>query len=385
MINVAYINSFVSEEELILTPNQSVAGNDGGLGFLEMMSSEKLNVVPFIIPTFGVFPKDRKIFVNENLFRQVKFNRVIIRYINLILLKRFTIAISLFFRLSFWLKSLPDSEKKIIIVYNPQFHINYVLHKLLNKSDLYKVIIVADLTPRGHGIIKKLDSLSEEKNTKRYDGVIGVSNTINLDYCENNKFMLLEGGIKSSVKISYQQPNNLKIFLANLYLNEFSGIKILLDAFSLIEKSNYRLIITGKGPLSNLVKSHSKRDSRIEYKGFISKSEISDLRKSADILISPRLPDEFETKYTFPSKLFDYLASGKAVISFDLDGISPGFKNYLNIPNCLTALCLAQMMEKIIPNSFEKAKNQVDFINEKVWKNNMQRFYEFILEVIGEA
>lgn len=52
------------------------------------------------------------------------------------------------------------------------------------------------------------------------------------------------------------------------------------------------------------------KDRRIQYLGSIPHDEILQLQRTASLLVNPRTPEGIYTKYSFPSKTMEYLASG---------------------------------------------------------------------------
>jgi len=53
------------------------------------------------------------------------------------------------------------------------------------------------------------------------------------------------------------------------------------------------------------------------------------LQKSSSILVNPRANNEEYTKYSFPSKIMEYMSSGTPVIAYKLDGIPDEYYKYL--------------------------------------------------------
>jgi len=49
----------------------------------------------------------------------------------------------------------------------------------------------------------------------------------------------------------------------------------------------------------------------------------------ADVLVNPRENNEEYTKYSFPSKNIEYLASGNPVVAYMLDGMGDCYREYI--------------------------------------------------------
>ena len=93
----------------------------------------------------------------------------------------------------------------------------------------------------------------------------------------------------------------------------------------------------------------AEKDSRIVFKGQLPHSEIIDLQKNATVLINPRKNTEEFTKYSFPSKNLEYLASGTPVVAYKLDGIPTEYSEHI---------------QYVLDDSVEALKNAIEHICE---------------------
>jgi len=99
------------------------------------------------------------------------------------------------------------------------------------------------------------------------------------------------------------------------------GISTLLAAFSSIPNNNFRLWILGDGDGLSTVIEYAGKDSRIKYWGQLPRKQVLELQRRATILVNPRNAESDFTKYSFPSKIMEYFASGTPTILYPLDGI----------------------------------------------------------------
>lgn len=119
------------------------------------------------------------------------------------------------------------------------------------------------------------------------------------------------------------------IFYAGSIREEY-GIGHLLRAFSLIDDTDYELIIAGGGSDEELVKEYANRDTRIKFVGFITPQEVLKYQLSSRALVSPRQPDKEYVKYSFPSKSVDSLATGIPYVAHKLPCDPPEYADYIN-------------------------------------------------------
>jgi len=114
------------------------------------------------------------------------------------------------------------------------------------------------------------------------------------------------------------EKEQFKTILYTGTLAKSYGIMHLINAFSLINDDNYRLWICGEGDSRNELIEKCKKDKRINYFGQLPREEVLILQKRATVLVNPRLSKEEFTKYSFPSKTMEYLASGTPLIMHPL-------------------------------------------------------------------
>ena len=136
------------------------------------------------------------------------------------------------------------------------------------------------------------------------------------------RFAVLDGICNDIVNLDYRYFNSKKnktiLYTGTLAIKY--GILGLIDEFKKL-KGDYRLVICGGGDECDVVERKCKDDPRIDFKGLVSHSEALALQKEADILVNPRKNDYEFTKYSFPSKLLEYLSTGKPVVCYKLDGV----------------------------------------------------------------
>lgn len=107
------------------------------------------------------------------------------------------------------------------------------------------------------------------------------------------------------------------------------GVIDLLMAFIGISKDNYRLWICGRGDAEAEIVQKTKEDERIKFYGVVSHDEVLKLQQQATVLINPRSSTGEYTKYSFPSKTMEYLASGTPTIMCHLPAIPKEYDEHI--------------------------------------------------------
>lgn len=107
------------------------------------------------------------------------------------------------------------------------------------------------------------------------------------------------------------------------------GILNLLEAFKKIQAENYRLILCGGGEAEPEIIAAAKKDKRIIYRGAITREEAVQVQSRATVLVNPRTADGEYTKYSFPSKMIEYMLSKRPVLCFRLPAFPNEYDDYL--------------------------------------------------------
>lgn len=208
---------------------------------------------------------------------------------------------------------------------------------------------------------------------------------------KDRPYVVIEGiyNIETSKILSSKEvpkEHVCKVVFYSGSLDERNGIVNLINAFKLITRDDYRLYIIGDGPLRDFVLKSQLEDVRIEYFGQIGHAETVLLQAQADILINPRLPLEEFTRYSFPSKTMEYLASGIPTLMYKLPGVPEEYFDYCIIIHGYSLSELAKTIEDTIETDYkfakEKASSAVNFILSK--KNPMSQCQKLIDMVEGK-
>lgn len=169
-------------------------------------------------------------------------------------------------------------------------------------------------------------------------------------------------GIFSSVSDNfYVEKEQFKTILYSGTLARRYGIINLLDAFTLIKHKDYRLWICGDGDAKEELIERVKLDHRIIFFGQIPREQVLLLQKRATVLVNPRTSEGEYTKYSFPSKTMEYLASGTPCIMNKLKGIPKDYFDFLFFPENESFLELSNKIIEVC----NKEKSELKKIGEK--------------------
>lgn len=156
-----------------------------------------------------------------------------------------------------------------------------------------------------------------------------------------------------------QEVNKTIMYTWNVYRKR--GADMLLEAFSQIEHPKYRLWIRGNGNLKRAIIEMSKTDLRIQYFEPMEREELLKMERRATLMVNPTPASWKFTKYFFPSKNMEYLASGTPTIMCRLSCLPKEYENYLYYFDNESVGGMASKMKEVC----EKSKIELNAFGEQ--------------------
>lgn len=177
--------------------------------------------------------------------------------------------------------------------------------------------------------------------------------------------------------------NNDNYILYTGTLDRRYGLPNLLEAFHKSSLIDVNLYICGAGDSKEEVLSYQQKDSRIKYFGQIKREEALSLQKGAKLLINPRTPEGEFTKYSFPSKTMEYLASGVPTLLYELPGIPEEYFKYCYTLKDISIPTLTKKIEEILSLGEEERIRKGQLAQQFILENKtpepqMSKVYEFL-------
>lgn len=280
-----------------------------------------------------------------------------------------------------WAERNKTEDEIIVIVYGMQSTLMSAaleIKKIIPNARLF--LIVPDLPQymsmtmsSVKKLLKKIDWQLIKKQYNSFDGFIlytkEMAKFLNL---QEGTWILMEGSldINDVSKQSVKKTNDDKItIMYSGKIDKKFGIMELLEAIKLTKEGSYEFYFTGNGDAEEEIHKRALTDSRIKYLGFLpSREELLKRQEEATMLVNMRLPTEDGSAYCFPSKIFEYLASGRPVLSFKVEGIPAEYYNYLI------------EMESTSPRDIYKTINMVANMPEDERYKVGQKGREFVIE-----
>lgn len=235
-------------------------------------------------------------------------------------------------------------EKKVIIIYSMHTPFMYAAREAKKIDPNINICLVCPDLPQYMNLdkrsgfifntLKSIDMYAIDKLLRCMDSFVLLTKYMAERIDVRGRPWIVTEGIANYNETTPHQKNKIKkddtkVILYTGTLHKAYGIMDLLEAFKMIEDSSIRLWICGAGEAQLEVENLANNDSRVKYFGQVSRDFAVELQWESDLLINPRNNKGEYTKFSFPSKIMEYMCSGTPTLIYKLDGIPDQYYDYL--------------------------------------------------------
>ena len=231
---------------------------------------------------------------------------------------------------------LDCNNEKFLLVYALSTPFANVVKYVKRKFKNIKVCIVVPDLPEYmnvkamksnliYRVLKNIEIKMIKNCIKNVDSYVLLTDAMKSWFDRDINYTVVEGVAVNSID-DYNCTKNKTILYAGGIKEEY-GIIDLIKAFIAVDNKEWELDIYGDGADLIKAKELAKNHTNIVFKGMVSNSVVVEEQKKASLLINPRKNHEF-TKYSFPSKVLEYMSSGTPMLGYKLDGIPKEYSDY---------------------------------------------------------
>ena len=403
---IALVAPILPDEALANYPAASLAGNRFHHGLLNALLSHGIDTTVISLQPVSSYPRSRRLFFrgadgalgDGAPCRQIGF-------INAGALKTLTAAFTSFFAIWRWARQ-HRGERRVMLfynAYNPSAWVGIVA-AWLTRSKV--ITIVADVRVPGSGggdasLLRRMEYQIAVASLRHMDAIVPVTHRIAADLAASVPFLLLDGGVPDDMLAPLSAPALQKTYegatdagtpdgnpFVVLYagsLSHLAGVPLLLQAFQRLEDARFRLWIIGGGELEPLVRHAAATDTRIRYLGKLSRPDLLATYTAADVLVNPHSTVLLTARYVFPSKLLEYLASGRPVITTATPEIAADYGDLCTVVDREEPQALADAIMSVaaMPAADRLARAAVALvavIERYAWSRQGERLVRFLEE-----
>ncbi len=395
-MHIIYMGVISRPEDIGKIGEASVAGNKMQYNLLKYLSRyEDLQIDVVSFHPYKAFPRCKKLWIpktKEQLFQNVDLWQV--GYPNLPVIKQLIIPLMT----RSMVKKLIQSRDDVLMLYDMYPNQGVPMAMLRKKVNDRTVCLLADLSIGGvakeEGLRKFLRRFydgSTLSNMKKCNNYIVLNENAAKEFAPHSQYIVMDGGVEPSEypteTIGWDGKEKNIIYTGALV--DYSGIMNLIDAIALLEDSSIVLDIYGDGFLKSEIEAIASQNPRIRYHGRVSNQEAMAAQQSAWLLANPRPTESHIAQVTFPSKIFEYLMSGRPVMTTRLNGFSADYDQLLfwvdgNMPESL-ATCINDINCVDDGALTQRAQDaRAYLLKNKTWEQNARKVHSFLFDTLGE-
>ena len=257
----------------------------------------------------------------------------------------------------------------------------------IKKRKKIKIVTICPELPRFRRYKKSIRNEFKrrvfEHYNRKFDGFIIFAEEMNKYLPVNRHYMLLEGFAPEVIQLPERRERNIALYAGGLA--EDNGIRMMIEAAHLSKRID-ELWICGVGDCLEYVKQNA--NEKVRYLGRLSNDQVLLAEKQAKVLLNVRDPRNDLTRFSFPSKILEYMASGGIVISSKLPAIPKEYYKYMVLLDKYTEEDLAIQLDTVFSMSdddfaaFTSASTK--YVKTKQATNRCSQILDFISKLKGE-
>ena len=189
---------------------------------------------------------------------------------------------------------------------------------------------------------------------RRVDGVITLTSALAEDFAPGRPSLLMEGiarplPLLDEVQAVQGSPVTDRYVVYAGGLREEYGVGELVRSVAM-SVGDWKLRVYGRGPLQPEIEAAAAASDRVVFGGLADTGELARAYAEADLLVNPRPVHPDFTRYSFPSKILEYMAAGRPVLTTELPEIPEDYVPHLNLADD-DAASMARAIDRIMQQS----------------------------------
>lgn len=296
-----------------------------------------------------------------------------------------------------WLKTCKADEPKCAFLYGLYPGVAKKMLKECRKSGCSIFAVITDVPAtmftytKSKSILKRLFSGSYRNRAvglqDKFDGYVFLTKQMSEAVAPSKPFVVIEAIADSTLFDSSEDVKKAEprtVMYAGALYRKY-GVDMIVSAFEKTE-NDCELQLFGSGDMESELAEKSKENPRIRYCGRVSRDEILKREREATLLLNFRNGEDEYTKYSFPSKMTEYMLSGTPLFTSRLDGIPEEYYAYVYSTSAKDAEQLAREMDEILSDGealSEMGRRAREFVmNKKNEKCQAGKIVDFLRETV---
>lgn len=186
---------------------------------------------------------------------------------------------------------------------------------------------------------------------------------------------------RPGVRATLGLPAHARLVLYSGHLHDWKGVGTLVEAAAMLDPDTHVLLLGGTDrAIERYRREH--QGPRVHVLGRCAPAEVAGWLRAADVLVLPNAPSSHEGRFeTSPLKLFEYMASGRAIVASDL----PSIREVLDDDSALlvqagSAQALAEGIKRLLGQpalAARLAERALELVSTRTWSDRARRVLAF--------
>ncbi|MFG2057316.1 glycosyltransferase [Micromonospora sp. NPDC048930] len=301
----------------------------------------------------STYPRNRQVVFRGGRFRQDGIDGRLLGFVNLLGAKHLTRFAAACRSAS---RGLREHRSDVLMVHGVHSPFLWFGALAARRSDLRVVVVLTD--PPGVAqptdgrllrLLRGIDVALVRAALRRCTGVVALTSALAEDFAPGKPRLVMEG-IFAPPPVDRSAPPRPAVREVAYAggLTRAYGVDRLVEAFRGLPDPDLRLCLYGRGELTDWLRAQAEADPRIRPPAVLDRAELVGRLATAAVLVNPRPVDQGFVRYSFPSKLIEYLAAGVPVVTTRLPGIPPEYAPWLRFAEPDTADGLRESIAAVL-------------------------------------
>ncbi len=163
----------------------------------------------------------------------------------------------------------------------------------------------------------------------QFDGYIYLTEAMQEEVAPDKPFIVVETIVDCSIFDAYsdvQKASPPALMYAGALYRKY-GVDTIVESYEKVQ-TPCELWLFGSGDYEEAIKRKAAKNPRIRFFGRVSREEVLRREKEATLLLNIRNAEDEYTKYSFPSKMVEYMLSGTPLLTTKLPGVPDEYDAY---------------------------------------------------------
>lgn len=225
------------------------------------------------------------------------------------------------------------------------------------------------------------------EGTRDAKGIVFLSDWMVKNYPGSLPVLHLDGGCSAWFGNEALRKREKNLLVYSGTLDHWRGLDLLTDVVRSLSDSEAEIIICGKNDKDELQKRLGV-NRRIEVRGFVTEEELHEISLRASAFINTRDPKNEDNVLNFPSKIPNYLAYGKPIVSTWLPSMSDEYRNYIEVVESDDAEEYSKRVKSVLEWDQQRAEEHMLliktwFCENKLWTAQARRLVSWFVHTAG--